>query len=66
MVYMNNQSCLLFQKLLITVWARTGSLSARDVNSTDNNQPPKKGAAGSQPGSILTFWDLLLTSKLLC
>ena len=35
----------------------TGSLSAPDVNSTENNQlqPRKNPAVGSQPGPILTF-----------
>ena len=41
-----------------TVSTRTGSLSAPDVNSTDNNQPWKKPAVGFQPRSILTSRDL--------
>ena len=43
---------------------RTGSLGAPDVNSTNNNQPWKKPAVGSRPGSILAFQDLRLTSTL--
>ena len=38
----------------------TGSLSELDVNSTDDNQPRKTPAVGSQPGSILTFQGVLL------
>ena len=49
------------KKKKTTVQIRTGSLSAPDVNSTDDNQPWKKPTVGSQPGSILTFQDLCLT-----
>ena len=37
-----------------------GLLSAPDVNSTNNNQPWKKPAVGSRPGSIFAFQDLHL------
>ena len=40
----------------------TGSFSAPDVKNTGNNQPWIKPAAGSRPGSILTFQDLCLTT----
>ena len=53
------QIILLLFFLLIT----TRSLGAPDVNSIDNNQSwKKKPAVGSQPGSILTFQNLRLTS----
>ena len=44
---------------------KTRSLGAPDFNSTGNNQPWKNACCGIQPGSILTFQDLCLTSTLL-
>ena len=44
----------------------TGSLSAPAVNSTDNDYNPQKSLQSDpdRPWSILTFWDLHLTSTL--
>ena len=48
-----------------TVLIGTRLFSAPDVNSTDHNQPWKRPAMKSRPGSLLTFQDSRLISTLL-
>ena len=57
------QSRLMARSQRWTVSIRAGLLSAPDVNSTDNNQPWKKPAVGSQPRSIPHLQGLTLNQQ---